>query len=378
MNQRLNKILNKGESLSRGETGSYFDKSLSGKDKHALEEKMAADEFSHEAMEGFENDPSALSEMNTLSEQWNTKHTAVANGTAYKSLFWFSSAVAVVACVAIIVILSQEDKIEKGEDLAQNEVKNPVENTIPVSEEKILHEIENAKPIEKSEQITYEKTVKAQPKTIIDETPAKNNIVIPEIKPEPVDPKKMDEIKTPEPEKTVVRSNVKFTYLQDLKVVDYRELYTSNIKKTQLILTGVSADKENAGTKTEPEFKTVLIPYEDYLNETMEEYKSNNYKNALKNFRIIHEHYPEDLNAFFYSGLCYYNLGKFDKAIEYFDKCINNSFSTFEEEAEWNKALCLIKKKRYAEAEELLVRIITKRGHYSRMASEKIKEIPER
>jgi len=376
MSQRLNKILNKGESLSRGETGSYFDKSLSDADKHAIEEKMAEDDFSNEAMEGFENDPSALSEMNSLNEQWNAKHNSVASsGAAYKSLFWFSASVAVVACVVIVVLLSQNNnKPEKENIIAQNEIKDPAENSIPVSEEKILEEIETAKPIEKSEQITYEKTVKAQPKTIIDVT-AVNPAVIPEIKPEPVGLKKADEIKTPEPEKTVVRSNVKFTYLQDLKVVDYRELYTSNIKKTQLILTGVSADKENAGTKIEPEYKTVLIPYEDYLNETMEEYKSNNYKNALKNFRIIHEHYPEDLNAFFYSGLCYYNLGKFDKAIEYFDKCINNSFSTFEEEAEWNKALCLMKKKKNKEAEELLVKIIARRGHYSRLASEKIKEL---
>lgn len=378
MSQRLNKLFNTGDSLSREEAASYFGKSLPKEEKHAIEEKMASDPFSDEAMEGLESDPSAITELDVLQQQWNAGYSSSPATTMYKSLFWFSSAVAVVACIAIVYLLSQNETPSKNENpvIAGNNTSSETKNE-PVSEEIIITEIENAQPIDKNEQITYEKTVRQQPKTVIEVTSEVNPVVIPETQPEPVDPKTVNEIKTPEPENTVVKSNVKFTYLHDLKVVDYSEIYTSSIKKTEVILTGVSADKEDASSKTETEIRTVLVPYEDYLEETLEEFTRNNYKNALKNFRIIHEHYPEDLNAFFYSGLCYYNLGKFDKAMECFDKCINNSFSTFEEEAEWNKALCLLKKKKYDEAEELLVKIITRRGHYSRMASEKIKEIPE-
>ena len=68
----------------------------------------------------------------------------------------------------------------------------------------------------------------------------------------------------------------------------------------------------------------------DILNDAMKDFEENNFKAALKSYRVILEHYPQDINAYFYGALCYYNLGKADKAIIYFDNVIANEFAFLE------------------------------------------------
>jgi tetratricopeptide (TPR) repeat protein len=369
MKSLSNKIFGPQDSLSREELQAYLDGKLSGEAKHRVEEKLASGSYESEALEGLEQDPGALEMLPLKPGFLQAENSSGASSSVYKTLFWISTAVAVLAIV-ILFMQAPESSLEKPQIIVASD---QVQST-PIAEtekEERLIEIENAQPIASAEQITYTKAVKAQPKTL----PAD------EVKIQPANPVQPEEVvehipaHTPEliennPIDPVVISNVKFTYLHDLKVIDYSELYTEGIKKQEINLSGTPANVAQKGEKDELEWeiRTVRIPYETYLKETLGEFKDGRFKNALKQFNIILEHYPDDLNAHFYGGLCYFNLGKFERAISYLDKCINNAFNTFSEEAEWYKAKSLIKLNRKEDAKTLLQNIVNAKGFYARQA----------
>ena len=375
MKTQLTNIFKQQGSISRQEMQDYLSGKLQGEDRLRVERILAENNLEAEAMEGLENDPKSLSAL-PLMPSFLTEGTIPVKNT-YKNLFWGASAFAIVATVIAVysVMNSGETNAPKPEStlIAQENTNEEEQN---LKDEQELIEIENAVPISNQEQITYKKTVENQAQTIIEIKP--EEIILPVNDPEVIEPKKAEPIPENELENKVARSNVKFSFLHDLKVIDYSGLYTSDIKKTQLTVpTGTPANlaNENSKNELEPEIRIVYVPYEAYLKETMYEFSQNDFKTSLKNFKLIHQHYPEDLNAFFYGGLCYYNLGKWDKAISYFDKCINNSFSTFEEEAQWYKALCLIKNKQNEAAKLLLQDIVKSDGFYGAKAAVKLKEV---
>lgn len=176
----------------------------------------------------------------------------------------------------------------------------------------------------------------------------------------------------PEDDKLQIESQVPGTYLFDLFVVDYRriEREKTEITYTKFELTGTPAKFEH-NNQTEDLIETVVkVSYWEYLIKSMEFFAKENYKNALNRFLIILEQYPNDLNALFYAGISYYNLGSFNKSIELFDKLISNSLNAFKEEAAWYKVKSLIKLKRNHEAVNLLEDIISQGGFYTQDAIE--------
>lgn len=360
--KRTSDILKDQGSLSQQEISDYLSGKLKGESLKAVEKKIASNEMNLEAIEIYSKNPALLKNVPAKPDFLSGKGGTV---NYYKIYFGITAIISVLAITGIVYLI--QNKEQKQPELLA--VKESPEKAQPAEKiENEIKEIEAAEPIEEKEQITYQKTLKDQPQTI--PTPVEitdnNNTSI-----NKVEEKKVVDL-SPDPEEKVAHSNVKFTFMHDLKVIDYSDLYTSDIKKTEILLTGTPA---NVGDNTtprnnEPETRTVLIPYEKFLKETMEEFSNNRYKSALKNFTLILQQYPEDLNASFYGGLCYYNLGKFDKAITNFNRCINHSFSTFSEEAEWYKALSLMKSGNKAEANALLEEIIQQNGFYAKKAQE--------
>lgn len=380
MKSPLNKIFDHEGPLTRQQLEDYLSGKLQGEERLHVERMLAEDELSAEAMEGLENDPDALNVL-PLAFTAATGNTPVKSGNTYRSLFWSSTAVAVISVSVAIYFSHENKKILAEQQKSEQSVAtvftsdNITDNENQTAE---IEEIDNATPIAQQEQITYRKTIADQPKTIIEEPRTEEIIIQENNNPEPVDLKKAQIIEESAPEVKTARSNVKFTYIHDLKVVDYSGLYTSGIRKTERnVNSGVAANLENSGTvdEMEPEIRVVYIPYEKYLEECLGDFTRNDFKTALKKFKIILQHYPEDLNAFFYGGLCYYNIGKSEKAIGFFDHCINNSFSTFEEEAQWYKAICLLQNRHTADGEKLLKEIVRQKGFYAERAAAKLKEI---
>lgn len=409
-----NKIFDDKSPLSKEEMQNYLDGKLNATDQKKVEEKFIDDDFASEAAEGYTESGVSFIANDELNTQWNARNNSIYKTYNYKNWFIGTMVVAVVAVSVIVYLTIQPKKIETK----YITVEAPIDENNPENIPQLLEYIDRdqygntpfiqgnywnspqimphmysrenpeqinnysdaelkaeikiiaeSKPIEKKKQITYEKTIAAQPKTIA--------IVEPEIiitEPEIIDNKTINDIPVKENNNKVVESNVKMLYIKNLKAVDYSVFYTSNVAKKEWLMTGVSADKENASSEGAIiEHVVKYIPYKDFLNEYLSKFADNDFKGALAGLLIIQQQFPDDLNAAFYSGLCYFNLGKTRQAISSFDKAMSNSFTTFREESEWYKALSLLEDGQRGKGKELLKKIEKDNGFYAKSAREKLK-----
>jgi len=167
------------------------------------------------------------------------------------------------------------------------------------------------------------------------------------------------------------------SYMHEFKVADYSKIYQNKIKPNLFLNGSLSAKYENKITNnTENTFEShKYITYSQFLSKTMRLLAEGNYKDALQNFIIILQQFPNDQNAHFYCGLCYYNLGLYQKSIEHFDAIIESKIIVFYQEAEWYKVLSFINLNKNSEANTYLKKIILKKGFYAKRASEKLIQI---
>ena len=377
---KSSEFLNKNNPVTREEMQRYLAGNLSSTDKIKIEEKMLDDEFASEASEGFMENNVAFAEVSSLNAAWDAKtKTPQIKTTNYKYWFIGTLVVAILSISFVGYLLTNTDKpiIDENkimgnkvkENIPEEEVTPEIIMTNEQLEEEII-EIKEATNISEKKLITYEKTIAAQPTTIETNVPAE--ILITEI-PQNVENKKIQEVENYDSKK-IVQSNVKMLYIKNLKAVDYSILYTNHIAKKEWILTGTTADKETSVSEGEmAEHVIKYIPYKDFLMEGLTKFSKNDYKGALGHLLTIQQQYPDDVNATFYSGLCYYNLGKTKNAITMFDKTIGNSITTFNEESEWYKSLSLLEDGRKSDAKELMKKIESESGFYAKAAREKLK-----
>ena len=367
---------NTNMNISQQEMDRYLAGNMSPAEKNAFEKNLLENPFEAEAMEGFESNAGSMAYLGAAQTEFAGKYGLKGIGlNVYKALFFGTL---ITGIVVIAFLLFRNNEIQKSETPIAKQEEPIQENAITENKTELKESytaIETLEPIQEKEQIVVVPAPKAKSNEvatyeIMQEVKEKPFIIT-----ETMESKKLEE-KTPEPEIKTIEINAKTASMHDLKVVDYSGFYTEGITKNTFELTGVTADKENERSRgMEPVVRTEKIPYENYLNESMRFFANGKYKTALKNYTIILDHYPDDLNASFYGGLCYYNLGKPEKAIEYFDKCILSSINVFKQEAEWCKALALIKKGETIEAKKILNRIIEGNEFYSVHAKEKLKEL---
>lgn len=165
-------------------------------------------------------------------------------------------------------------------------------------------------------------------------------------------------------------------YLQDLKAIDYSQ-YRSKpaVLIEQYILSGVPANQENeeAFPQEDPQVQIVSIPYMDYLEKSLKFTNRGKWKQALSRFNEIMKTYPDDVNARFYAGWCYYNLGQYNDACLNFSACLQLEFSNFNEEAEWYLAQSRLANGEKTLAKELFLKIRNQKGFYSKQAEKVLK-----
>lgn len=393
---KSSEFLNKNNPVTLEEMQRYLEGNLSSTDKIKVEEKMLDDEFSSEASEGFMENNVAFAEVSSLSAAWdfdklnhqadklNDQADKINNETSNKTTnykYWFigTLAIAILSISVVAYLLTTNEKPKTENKIAENKSEEniPVEVVTPelmMTDEELkeeIIEIKEATNISEKKQITYEKTIAAQPTTV--ETKIPEEIIV--VNPDNVDGKKVEEIEVKD-DKKIVESNVKMLYIKNLKAVDYSILYTNHIAKKEWILTGTTADKESAiseGVIADQVIK--YIPYKEFLIEGLTKFSKNDYKGALGHLLTIQQQYPDDVNASFYSGLCYYNLGKTRQAITMFDKTIGNSITTFKEESEWYKSLSLLEDGKKSDAKVLMKKIESEGGFYAKSAREKMKSM---
>ena len=133
---------------------------------------------------------------------------------------------------------------------------------------------------------------------------------------------------------------------------------------------GLAADHENHNSNNEPliEQTKEQVSYVDYLEEAMIIFAKEKYRKANKMFELVLDHYPEDANALFYSGLCNYYLGNYEKSETLFSTPISDQINTFEQESEFYLALTYCRSKQKEKACTLLSNIISRGDFYAESA----------
>lgn len=390
---RKKKIFESNTPLTKDEMDAYLKGDMSHADKYSLEQKIAANDFNSDAMEGFESTPGAMEGFDKVEGKF---HGNLPRRVTRK--FWrfeFSFILIVGVAVGIYLIghdfLDQIDLDEVKFDESKLHTQASADsvsseiNMLPI-EELNDKEIEDATPLEESKQLTSDRIIMDAPLIMvmdssINETEKIDSAItlINEGK-EIISAELEDKEEITEANVTnVISSNIGTLFLSNLLVVDYSKIYTEVISIPNFELSGTTADKENKDAMGASELAvnsyTQEITYVDFLRETQLKFRRNKFKDALKDYRTILNHYAGDVNAHFYMALCYFNINKQKKAIQHFDRVLDHEFNTFHEEAKWYKALSLFELGKTSKCITILNEIATANGFYAKKASKMLNEI---
>lgn len=245
---------------------------------------------------------------------------------------------------------------------------NAPKTIIPSASDTVFPElkIKSAHPVYPKEHFTKENTdVHFDPVITAEILPSKNITKIETEVPE-----------APKKEMLEMLPNAPVIYIYDLKVSDYQKLYFKKSDPFTIRNGGLSADYENIKgynpnkRKEEPVYTADMV-----LKDGLDAFSQAQYSKSLSFFNILLDLNKKDVNALFYSGLSYYHTGKPAAAIAMLDRVLENDNNVFHQEAEWYKALSLIKNNDTEAAKELLLKINARQGFYAQRAGEKLKEM---
>lgn len=355
--KQINKVFNTSENLSRKDIDTYretTDETI----KHSIEEKSLGSDFDSDALEGWTNSSVGTSAMKSMDQKYST--------TSSTTKWLFTGGIIAVIVTFIIFLLPQE---KSTNHVASKLTENPEERLYEKTDLVLPEAIEEMKELPKKKQIsivTIQKDYTIQQENIENEPLVENKNPksdVEEVSLKPIESVKIDK------EISKKQNFAKEIYLKDLKLIDYRNYRSKPVVKTELlILEGTPASKEHENSKIEEDemWKTVEIPYIEYIDKTMAVFAKGNFKKALSRFEVILKTYPTDLNANLYGGLCYFNLGEYEKAIETFEKCLDSEFNNFNEEAEWYLAKSYQANGNKEKANELFKQIREGGGYYSK------------
>lgn len=371
----LNRIFGHRDSLSRDEISSYQKK----KDMHDIEEKSLANDFDSDALEGWAESNIPVENINDLDKKFQSAFNSTVwslSTILFFTLFFLAS-----ITVLIFTYTSNKNIQKQVAKVQSNKQPSIILGTdsieyVSSEEDQVINNLETiskekeVQPSSLKRAVSVEESKKAD--TLHSEPIVKTT---PEISPEV-----RKTIPVEENSNTLVYNLVDEFYLHDFKLIDYRKFRDAPIKKKKLVPVGTPANQEYYESENREDFvwKDIEITYVDYLNGSMEYFEKSNYKKALKRFNTILNTYKDDINARFYGGLCYYNLGQYEKAIEYFDNSFNIEFGNFRQEAQWFKAKAFVEMNKLESARQLLHRIISENKFYSKDAKNLLENISVR
>ncbi len=173
-------------------------------------------------------------------------------------------------------------------------------------------------------------------------------------------------------------SGLSVIYIHELKAIDYASIYDElNSRKAGLLKSldakYSNAERMQAAKENQPSMDTIV--YSNILNDALLAFHDEKYLNAQHAFEKILSVYPDDQNALFYGGLCFYHSGKPGLAIQQFEKILDHRQSPFREEAEWHIALSYNKNNNDALSRQWLEKIISEKGFYEMQAKDFLKEL---
>ena len=361
--KKNNEIFNDKMGLSKDEIHSYLEGDLDEKSKRIIEGKILSSEFNTEAMEGFESVANSSVGFKKAEKRINSRLN--------KFKFNFNAILLTLSSLFIvgftILILFPETSTNKTLSLTKNKIKEPITEIIELTDSAI--DVAKTLPINEiisSSEIIVNSPIKAEKSDNL-------NTVINEKRTNEIIKMKMREAVKIDVEnnykKPISIINSPHAYLHQLLVFNYKERESIKKEKIKTELSGLPAAYETTkNDELEIQIQIKEIPYNEFLKGALLDFRKNKFKSALKQFKVILKQYPNDINALFYGGLCYYNIKQQGRAIEHFEACITHSYSIFEEESYWYKAKSLHEKGSYSLSKEVLKKIIIEKGFYSKSA----------
>lgn len=194
--------------------------------------------------------------------------------------------------------------------------------------------------------------------------------------PEHIEPKKLllDDSKMAENNEIIFEfiPNAPVIFISNLKVTNYRSYYFKHNEVVDLsINTGLSAQYEN-NSKIE---KINLSKSNGYLahkiiQNAMWLFSTKKIANCIEELTLLYNFNNKDANAQFYLGLANYQLGKYNFAINFFNKNLDNENNIFHQESEFYLALCYLNGSEKEKGILLLNSIIENKGFYCQRAKE--------
>ncbi len=348
----------------------YLDGKLSREEQVVLERELNKNPFYKDALDGYKQKPEAFSQLQSLSGKQSQFTTT---NSVYK---WGMLLLLLVGVCSIVYIFypRQEDALIVLNDIAElpkpeSDVENKVKAPVPILElSDSVIEISELKDDE--EQVDYNRVAQEQ-----ENKQTISNVIVDSVENivqlEKVERPKLSEIKT-EKSVDVSTESVPLISLNGLISVNYSKIQSSyTIEKNTFVLTGTPASMENDGyTTNEPSHELVVkkVAYHTYLKDIQFYFRKNKFKKALKGYKEILKQHPSDLNAHFYSALCYYNINQSEKALEHLKVVNEHQYDTFRQEGEWYSVLALLDLNRLEEAKSELQKVINRNDFYYNQA----------
>lgn len=318
------------------------------------------DDFDNDALEGWSKANENTGIMKNLDQRFNPKRPV---------FLWIVSAISI-AVIGFFIFTN---------DFTAKKIasKNASQKLITVDQRDVLlpKSIAKMENLPKNLQINPEKVVtQFQQK---EESYANQQTTRVELEEEFTLPTRKVQPSTSTPAFSIAKKKAKEIYLMDFKLIDYRAYRSKPELRTKqmTILSGTSAGSGiEVETADESKWKTIDIPYHDYIQQTMDQFRLGNFKQTLSRTQYILENYPTDVNALFYGGLCYYNLNEIDQAIDAFNSVLNNPFGNFDEEAMWYLANAYELQQNKAKSREIFQSIVSQKGYYAKQAEKMLRK----
>lgn len=164
--------------------------------------------------------------------------------------------------------------------------------------------------------------------------------------------------------------NAPVVFIHNLKVTNYRIYYFKYDAGIDIsVNTGVAAQYETSANVEQ----TVLSRSSNYMahkiiQKAMKLFGNKNYSNCIEELSLLYDFNPDDANAQFYLGMCYYLTGKYTIARGFFERNLENTNNIFHQESVFYLALSLLNTNQKEEAVSLLQKIAKEKGFYSKRA----------
>lgn len=361
--------------LTPEEIRKYKEGNLTTEELHNIEYKILQSKLESDAIDGFQEFPDAVGKLTQQKNNFFNKN-GIKSPASFRNAWIVISAIGIFCALGVVLIMKTTKTNEEKVVIVPNKQNNKIISALPSEKAQVLDtiqaiEIAQMTPKNSEEQI-QPKIIKKESIEILQNTIASEN----DIELEKIPIENLEQFRNePQVLQFIQMQKMPTLFYSDLKVIDYSGHYTNPIDVLTFKFSGTPANMETDSSEVFTDGKIEKIAYLVYLEDAMSKFAEGDYKSALSMYKTILKHYEEDENAYFYGGLCLYNLNRPKTAMIYFDKVHQSGYFIFNQEALWFKAKCTYEIGEKEQTKNILRVIISQNGFYSKQAKEFLNKI---